>query len=69
MRHEGRTQFAVCVNGWGRAIIRVRATGVSHQRMPVTYDLGSAQFEDEVRVAGHKAFAETPDAGAASFRW
>lgn len=35
--------------------------------MPVVYDFGSAQFDDAVRAAGRKAFAETLAAGLAVF--
>ena len=35
--------------------------------MPVAYDFGSAQFDDAVRDAGRKAFAETLAAGLPVF--
>ena len=35
--------------------------------MPVAYDFASAQFDEGVRVAGHKAFAETLAAGLPVF--
>lgn len=31
--------------------------------MAIAYDFGSAQFDDAVRAAGHKAFSETLAAG------
>jgi len=35
--------------------------------MPVAYDFGSPQFDDAVRAAGRRAFAETLAAGLAVF--
>jgi hypothetical protein len=35
--------------------------------MPVAYDFGSAEFDDAVRAAGRRAFAETLAAGLPVF--
>ena len=35
--------------------------------MPVAYDFGSAEFDDAVREAGHKAFEEALAAGLTVF--